>query len=301
MTLIVYEAWTPRPETERLVNTASDIIDEYEAQGFSLTLRQLYYQFVARDIISNTERSYKNLGNTIVKARMAGLLSWTAIEDRTRTHHTPWIEEDDQTLISDLSAYIRFDQWARQDYYVEVWVEKEALGEVIEQACDPFLVTHMACKGYMSTSELWRAGQRFQEKADAGKKGVLIHLGDHDPSGIDMTRDNDSRVRLFSDFSEVDVRRIALNMDQIDEHKPPPNPTKYSDSRATGYLANYGESSWELDALEPAILVKLITEELESLVDRATWNEVLWEEEKMKSIFENLANNWPVIKLDLEN
>ena len=110
---------------------------------------------------------------------------------------------------------------------------------------------YMACKGNLSASEAWRAGQRFERAAEAGKDLVLFHLGDQDPSGVDMTRDNGDRVELYSSGQFVDVRRLALNMDQVEEYSPPPNPVKLTDSRAEGYVAQFGTSSWELDALEP--------------------------------------------------
>ena len=166
---------------------ASKIIAEYQAQGYTLTLRQLYYQFVARDLIPNTQKSYNSLGTTMTKARMAGLISWEAIEDRNREHHTFWYNMDEKRALRALPKYIRADRWKNQDHYVEVWVEKDALGNVIERACNPFYVPYMACKGYLSASEAWRAGQRFLEAINEGKDAVLIHLGDHDPSGIDMT------------------------------------------------------------------------------------------------------------------
>ena len=67
-----------------IIEQANTIIGEYAAQGFKLTLRQLYYQFVARDLLANTQRSYKRLGNIISEARLAGRVDWNAIEDRTR-------------------------------------------------------------------------------------------------------------------------------------------------------------------------------------------------------------------------
>ena len=116
----------------------------------------------------------------------------------------------------------------------------------------------MACKGYLSASEAWRAGLRFQRAIDRGKRPVLLHLGDHDPSGIDMTRDNGDRLGEFV-LQGVEVRRIALNMDQVQEHNPPPNPAKEDDSRFRGYRELYGEESWELDALRQNTIGDIIT------------------------------------------
>ncbi len=287
-----FKDWNPTPASAALVITANDIIDEYQAQGYTLTLRQLYYQFVARDIIPNSDRSYKNLGGLITNARMAGLVSWEAIEDRNREHKTFWTAEDADDEVRNLPGFIRFDQWARQDHYVEVWVEKEALGAVVAKACGPSLVPHLSCKGYLSASEAWRAGKRFEQAFDAGKQCSLIHLGDHDPSGLDMTRDNDDRVRLFSCMSHVDVNRIALNMDQIAEYSPPPNPAKITDSRAKEYIKRYGRTSWELDALEPRVLEKLIKDTIRPLIDWDLWKDTLAEEEVVKDELRNLYTIW---------
>ena len=298
---IEYIEWNPKPATIVLINHAEDIIEEYQAAGYVLTLRQLYYQFVSRDIIENTERSYKNLGTVITKARMAGMISWEAIEDRNREHHDFWYEEDELEPIRKLPYYVRFDQWARQDTYIEVWVEKESLGSVISRACKPLLVPYMSCKGYLSASEAWRAGRRFQEKINLGKNCVLIHLGDHDPSGIDMTRDNKDRLDIFTEnHGAVDVRRIALNMDQVDQYSPPPNPAKITDSRATGYINKFGESSWELDALEPQIIERLIKNEIEQYIDHDIWEDVEEYELEKERILQKLYTNWDRIKEDLE-
>jgi len=85
----------------------------------------------------------------------------------------------------------------------------------------------------------------------------ILYLGDHDPSGIDMTRDVLERLEMFSECS-IQVHRLALNMDQIDELNPPENPAKLTDSRASDYVKKYGESSWELDAIEPRRLAKIV-------------------------------------------
>lgn len=301
---ICYQDWNPKPKTIAIVETADDIINEYQDDGYTLTLRQLYYQFVARGIIENSERSYKNLGTMITKARLAGMIDWEAIEDRNREHHSFWYDEDPKSPIRDLPQYIRFDRWERQETYVEVWVEKEALGNVVARACDPLLVPYMSCKGYLSASEAWRAGMRFKKQLNKGKECVLIHLGDHDPSGIDMTRDNQDRLDLFTrSMRGVEVNRIALNMDQVDIYDPPPNPAKITDSRAKEYIKKYGGTSWELDALEPRVLEELITRTVKQHIDFDVWDEVGDEESEQRQILENVYEKWdeilPIVEGDL--
>lgn len=294
--LIQYQNLKIGAERLALIETANGIIGEYEADGLTLTLRQLYYQFVARGIIPNSDRSYKNLGALVSDGRMAGLISWESIEDRGRGVR-PWlINEDEADVLDGIEYQFALDLWERQNVYVEVWVEKEALAGVLERPARRMRAPYMPCKGYLSASEAWRAGRRFMEKGEEGRRLVMIHLGDHDPSGIDMTRDNADRLELFGEECGVEVRRIALNRDQIDRYNPPENPAKMSDSRAEDYVRVHGYSSWELDALEPRVLEALVTNELESLVDRDLWDATLKEERERRALLSSLHERFDEVK-----
>ncbi len=264
-----------RPATLATIEQADVIIREYQAQGFSLTLRQLYYQFVARGLIENTQRSYKSLGKTISDARLAGLLDWDAIEDRTRNVQT-WIRRRSPSQAIQLARdHYGIDMWKNQETRVEVWIEKEALSGVIDGVCGEYDVPYFACRGYVSQSEQYSAGRRFNyHKRVHGQNTIVLHLGDHDPSGIDMTRDNGDRLDLFARSGNVvKVRRIALEYDQVVEYACPSNPAKMTDSRFESYQAEHGDESWELDALEPSVLVALIREHLDGIIDPDAWAE----------------------------
>lgn len=255
-----------------IIDTANEIIEEYQQAGYSLTLRQLYYQFVARDMLKNTMQSYKRLGSIINDARLAGLVSWKAIEDRTRNLKSvaTWSTPRD-ILLTAANAY-REDLWAEQDYRPEVWIEKEALVGVIAGVCDDLRVPYFACRGYSSQSEQWSAAMRFKGYRRNGQTPIVLHLGDHDPSGIDMTRDNRDRLQLLSG-GPVEVVRLALNSDQIQQYNPPPNPAKMTDSRSSGYVAEFGLSSWELDALSPSVISELVKGSIDGLINAAAWDE----------------------------
>lgn len=256
--------------TLAILEMADKIIREYQDQGFTLTLRQLYYQFVARDIIPNTERWYKRLGSAVNDGRLAGLLDWSAIEDRTRNvrGNSHWDTPAD--VIQSARHSYGIDMWANQDTRVEVWIEKNALIGVIESVCTELDVPYFACIGYVSQSEQYAAYQRHRRQ----ERTIVLHLGDHDPSGIDMTRDNQERLDIFHGWTGgSEVKRIALNMDQVDEYGPPPNPAKVTDSRFESYLQNYGNESWELDALEPSVMVDLIRTHIDKYRDPDKWDE----------------------------
>src|SRR5688500_14147076 len=180
------------------IERMNEIIEEYAAAGLRLTARQLYYQFVARDLVKNTARSYKNLTSLLSDARYAGLVDWNAIEDRGRVAWTPSQWNDVASLVDSACHSFRLPRWAGQENYVELWVEKQALAGVLETMADEFTVTLMVNKGYSSSSAMYEAAQRFMNNgrrggilrtAQEGKTNRLLYLGDHDPSGEDMVRD----------------------------------------------------------------------------------------------------------------
>lgn len=273
-----------------VVRQANQIIDAYAAQGYILTLRQLYYQFVARDLLPNKQTEYKRLGSIVNDGRLAGLIDWEAIEDRTRNLEAlPHWDGPDQ-IVHACASQFRYDRWEDQRYRVEVWIEKEALAGVFQRICNKLDVPYLSCRGYASQSEMWRAAQRLNAHYRNGQKTLILHFGDHDPSGVDMTRDIRDRLGIFG--CKVEVNRIALNMDQVDQYQPPPNPAKVTDSRATGYIREFGHESWELDALEPAVLEDLVRTEVQKVIDQTAWDERAQEEKDARQWLGSIAENW---------
>jgi hypothetical protein len=270
------ECFTPKRfqrKTLDLIETVNDIVDEYRGQGFTLTLRQLYYQLVARDIVENTQKSYKRVGSIVNDARLAGLMDWDAIEDRTRNLRTHSAWQSPADIIYTARASYQEDLWRLQKVRLECWIEKDALIGVIEPVCDRLRIPYFACRGYSSQSEQYNAGRRrFAKYHENGLTPIVLHLGDHDPSGIDMTGDNRNRLAMFA-RADVEVRRLALNMDQVEQYGPPPNPAKETDARYGAYRDRFGDECWELDALEPQVISDLILTEFNKLVDADKWKE----------------------------
>lgn len=282
-----------RRDNLELIDKINSVIDEYELQGYSLTLRQCYYQLVARGIIPNNERSYKNTGNLINDARLAGLIDWNAIEDRTRNLRSLSHWSSPKSIIESASYQYRRDIWEDQEYYIEVWVEKEALANVVGRVADELDVPYFCCRGYVSQSEMWSAAQRFIRKQREGKMCILLHLGDHDPSGIDMSRDIEDRLRLFGvDDDYFFFNRIALNMEQISLYNPPPNPAKLTDSRCGNYIQNFGDESWELDALEPRVIHDLIKDSVSQFWNLDLINRIEEKVRNEKRVMQAVAEDW---------
>ncbi len=286
-----YEDTKFKEDSLHLIRLANTIIDEHDAQGLTMTLRQLYYQCVIRNVIPNRKSSYTNLGRLISDARLAGLVSWTALEDRGRALRGVQTLDGPGEAIRRARQGYRIDLWQGQRYRPEVWIEKAALEGVIQDICVELRVDFFASKGYNSQSNQWEAGQRFARYIQNGQMPIVFHLGDHDPSGIDMTRDNERRLSMFAGVP-ISVQRLALNMNQVLEYRLPPNPTKLSDSRSPEYIAAYGEESWELDALSPKTIRDLIEHAVTSLRDDRQWAMMLQQEEDDRRLLDSFATGF---------
>lgn len=273
----LFRHWKPKQETLELVAHCSQIIEELSA--YRLTLRQLYYQLVSRNIIPNEERSYKNLSRVVTRARLAGLLDWSAIEDRVRQPDLPLEYDNLQDLVYwSLESY-RLPRWKGQEYYAELWVEKDALASVLRPLAQMYHVTLMVNRGYSSASAMYDSAKRFLLHRE--QDCMLFYLGDLDPSGEDMVRD--IRDRLLEFDAPVRVEKIALTMDQVQEYQPPPNPAKMTDPRAADFISKYGHESWEVDALPPNVLEDLISDSIKKVLDLELYQEVKDQEEKDKN------------------
>jgi hypothetical protein len=280
-----------KPDTLAIIEQANTIIDEYREQGFTLTLRQLFYQYVSRDLIRNLQTEYKRLGSILNDARLAGLVDWSAMEDRTRNVDRPSLWGSPAEILEAVGEQYKRNPWDTQTVRPEVWIEKEALAGVIVPVCDRWRVPRLSCRGYMSQSEQYAAGKRFEGYLDDGLTPVVLHLGDHDPSGLNMTDDNRSRLTMFAG-QDVEIRRLALNMDQVERYNPPPNPAKETDSRFTGYEAEFGDKCWELDALDPRTIDQLIDREIRGLIDKKAWDKVMAAEKGERRVLAGIAENW---------
>ena len=141
---------------------------------------------------------------------------------------------------------------------------------------------------------VWRAAQKILEFWEDGQETRILHLGDHDPSGLDMTLDIRKRLLLFTGIEEsFEVDRLALNLDQIQKFQPPPNPARFSDPRADWYISEFGMESWELDALDPTVLSNLVRDEVwDHPRIEALWESRLKDEEDYRDRLTDLANDW---------
>lgn len=281
-----YKDITFRNSSLKLIELCNEIIAEYQAQGLTLTLRQLFYQHVTANTIPNSEKAYKALGALVSNARLAGLMDWDAIEDRGRRPHMQSEFDSIDDLMDAAMRSYRLPRWRGQPYYVELWVEKDALSGVLAPLAREFHVTMCVNRGYSSSSAMHESANRFIANCEDGREPVLFYLGDLDPSGEDMVRDIEERMKMFG-VETIEVRKLALTHAQVLKHNPPPNPAKFKDPRSPGYIAKYGRSSWEVDALNPKTLAKIIRTEFATCVDKRLMDAVIAQENQDKEMIED--------------
>jgi hypothetical protein len=168
-----YKAHNFTRGTRSIIDRANQFIAEYQEQGYTLILRQLYYQFIAEDAFpsswidrmynikhsldpdtKNTLKNYKRLGDIINHGRENGDVSWTAFEDRNRTLYGVTPVEDPEEVAADLDQRLILDCWRDQPTYVEVYVEKDSLGPIVARPANKWRAPHMACKGYLSGAQV---------------------------------------------------------------------------------------------------------------------------------------------------
>jgi hypothetical protein len=310
-----------RSESLRRIEQIQEILEDYPGQ--KLTARQVYYQCVARGLLENNVGNYKKLTALLTDARYAGLVDWDVIEDRGRVPETPPEWENIERLVESALRAYRLPRWEGQGAHAEIWCEKQALAGVIAPIAREYHVTLMINKGYSSSSSMkesadrmisacgfdteefedWQRrcneecgdldpdGNKYKKMVDGfakemmkiARQAIVLYLGDHDPSGEDMVRDIRDRLKEFG-VKWLKVEKLGLTMEQIRKFNPPPNPAKLTDSRSKGYIEKYGNESWELDALPPDELLRIIRRALNGIVDKAKMAAIKAREEQDKKL-----------------
>lgn len=281
-----------------LLGHVTRIVANYMKQGIKLTNRQLFYQLVAEGLIPNAEHVYKRVCKFLTDIRYAGLVDWDAIEDRGRVpeRHAQW--NDIKSLVNSAVYSFRLPRWKDQDCYVELYTEKQALESIFKPIADKYHIYFGYNKGYASASPMYNLAKRLAEKIVDGKRVVLLYLGDHDASGLDMIRDVTERTEEFLtkgdnefDIDMLQIVHVGLTRAQVSQYNPPPNPAKQSDPRSKKYMAVHGKHSWELDALRPDVLANLVEIAIRQFIDMDKYNAVIAREKDLKKKLQDFADS----------
>ena len=300
-----------RTDAEQLFSQIDSVVEEFIGYDIKLTNRQLYYQLVGKDLIPNATEVYKRICTFLTDSRYGGLIDWEAIEDKGRVPemHAEW---DNVSKLIDSAVYsYRLPRWSDQEYYVELYCEKQAGETVLKPVAEDFHIYFGYNKGYSSASTMYDLSKRIAEQINDGKKVRILYFGDHDSSGLDMLRDIHARICEFltagDDVIDIvgydeepmfKVIPVALNMSQIKQYKCPPNPAKMTDPRAKWYVSKYGKTSWELDSLNPLVVRDLAEKAIKQFLDQIKFNAWIKKEEQEKKALIDFGKKLSVKKGD---
>jgi hypothetical protein len=244
-------------KTQTLIDEATAIL----ASGWPMTVRQVYYQLVSRQVIENTRGRYQAVCDALVAARRAGEIPWEWIEDRLRQPRCVPMWAGLGDFADDVMDAYRRDVWASQAGYLECWLEKDALSGIFADVLHLYGVTLNVGRGYDGWASIRNAAQRYGD----GVGVTVLYFGDFDPSGEDMVRS--LRDRLADLGSEPAIVKVALTYDDIARYQLPPDFTKASDTRRAAFVARFGDVAVELDALPVHVLRERLRGEVESRLD----------------------------------
>ena len=259
-------------KTLDLISAAREIL---ELQN-PMTLRQTYYQLVAKHIIDNNKNEYQKLSNALVWARQQELIPWEWIEDRTRQPRQTNMWSDLTDFFETVKSAYKKDVWASQENYIVVWVEKDALSGIFQRAVDIYGVTLIVGRGYNSWSVKKELADMFRSY---GKEPVVLYFGDFDPSGEDIYRDIEESFGFFQ-ISLKKIEKVSLTKNDIDKYNLPADFAKKSDTRSKKFIAKNGDMAVELDALPVDILRGKIKNGIEKYLDMEKFKIVLGEQSK---------------------
>ena len=283
-------------DQEKLVENILRIVKDYQQQDIIQTLRGYYYDLVSEGLIPNAIEIYKRVGKLISNLRYSGHIDWSAMEDRARKKDmaSEWDTVSD-LIESAVSAY-RLPRWQDQKKYVELFTEKDTMYSRLAPLTNKYHLPLCINRGYASSSVIYDLSKRIIDKLEEGKEVVLLYVGDHDPSGLDMIKDIEKRLTEFledgREYFEPNFKiiPIALTKEQIKEFNLPPNPAKVSDPRAKWYIEEHGSISWEVDAMKPQVMRKIVEEEILKHIDVEKYAVWIERERKEKQALKEFGN-----------
>jgi len=237
---------------------------EVLAEDRPMTVRQVYYRLTVSGAIEKTEKEYKTVVRVLTDMRRSGEVPFPWIADNTRSMRKPYSCPNLESALRDTVDAYRRSYWDEQPAYVEVWLEKDALSGVFFEVTRVWDVPLMVTRGYPSISFLHDAGETIAGNA---KRAFLYYFGDHDPSGVDITRAVEEGIREFAPGADVTLERIAVTEKQIEAWNLPTRPTKTSDARSK----DFDGESVEVDAIPPKTLRGLIEECICRNIDGKAW------------------------------
>jgi hypothetical protein len=270
--------------TKAEIGNLCDAIFEIVQEHQPVTCRQAFYLCVTAGLIDKAESEYKNtVCRLLAKMRRAERLPYDWVADSTRWQRKPPTYSSMESALEQTANYYRRDLWDRQEHYVEVWIEKDALAGVLYPITAQWHVPLMVSKGFSSLTYLYEAAEAIRA---ADKPTYLYYFGDRDPSGVHIDRAIERDLRNFAPDAEIHFERVAVTKEQIKKYKLPTRPTKKTDSRCKTFKGR----SVEVDAIPPAILKQLVNDCIVQHIDGEALERLQTVERAEREVLQRVAS-----------
>ena len=278
--------WNPRPASVALIEKTRAVLADYAAQ-LPLTIRQIFYRLVGTDGYEKTEQAYKRLGEMLNKARRARLIDMDAIRDDGFTSQLTTFFANAEAFINNAITWaeeFRLDRQKGQARRLVVWCEASGMVPQLARVADPYGIEVCSSGGFDSLTDKHRIGRLW-----AGRQAVtVLHLGDHDPSGVHVFSSLAEDIEKFAaDYGgDVEFVRVAVTPEQARQYNLPSAPPKATDRRSFD-----GDETWQCEALDPRTLAAILQAAIDERFDRDLYGQVLEEErETRQGVLTRLRN-----------
>ena len=239
-----------------------------------VSVRQVYYRAINAELIQSGDKGYRAVQGAIRDGRLIGSIAWNVIEDRNRQPLKPYYEKSIESALSHLAANYRLDRWQGQKFRIEVWLEQAALRDVVWPICHELGCVLVVCGGFTSHDSLFRGSERQRGYRGLGQTGIILHLSDLDPSGMQMPETIQDVLSALVD-QPVHVQRLGLTATQAARYHLHGRPLKDGDTRAERYRKEHGDLAYELDGLPAIVLQDIVREGIETFIDWGVRDSVL--------------------------
>jgi hypothetical protein len=269
-----FKPWKPEPESLALLENVHAVLATFRAY-LPVTLRQVFYRLVSTVGYPKDERAYHRLGDLLNRARRAGLLEWDAIRDDGFTRRSPvfWDSPADwaDTVLESAKRY-RCDRQSGQERRLVLWCEAGGMVPQLERVAAEYSVPVYSSGGFDSVTAKHEVAVEFSRLG----LSTVLHIGDHDPSGVHMFGSLDEDVRAFLERLGGDVQfvRLAVTREHIQEMGLPTAPAKETDRRS------FSGDTVQAEAIPPDALARIVRQAIVDRIDGGTFDWVLSQEEQ---------------------
>ena len=253
-----------------------------------ITGRGIGYKLFAAGLIPSMDRPVMQRVYRLLKeAREQGMIPWEWIVDETRKLERRPRWDDPADFVATVSRAYRRDYWNQQPVRVEVWSEKGTVRGVLAPVLDRYGVGFRVMHGFSGATTIYDVAQD-----DDGRPLIVLYVGDYDPSGMYMS-EHDLPDRLAEYGGDhVDVTRIALLREDLDDLPSFPASDKKKDTRHSWFVRNFGDQCWELDAMDPNDLRDLVEEAIQNEIEQEAWDRCAVTEKAEQESLRTVLDSW---------